>query len=97
MFFGREEAENWLPFIKAVAFGKSIEKWSGYMEKIDDTKPADYYSDNPNHRCTINIDGTEETYATPKDREWIPMGNNINTEHSGHQSIYDPSVYYRIV
>ena len=31
MFFGREEAENWLPFIKAVAFGKSIEK---YLENI---------------------------------------------------------------
>ena len=88
----QESAIKWLPFIQAVAEGKEIQQWTGIMEKIDESKPSDYYTDNPLHRGGCESFKT----ASPKKNEWVDIGNNLFTHFFNYAEIHNPQMWYRI-
>lgn len=90
MNWSRTECLEWLPFVQAVAEGKSILMWTGYMEKIEEGVE---YTDNQFHRCT---DDKGIEYASRKDDEWNDIGNNLPLMFSNNCVIHHPIVYLKI-
>ena len=64
MNWSGKECVEWLPFVQAVAEGKSILMWTGYMEEV---KEGVEYTDNPYHRYK---DDKGIEYASRRDSEW---------------------------
>lgn len=87
MFWTKEECQEWLPFVQAVAEGKEIEEWTGYMEKVQEGK--EYSTDH----CYVDDDGNK--YASAVDTEYSSCGNILPIIRHNHTMI-EPRVYLRI-
>lgn len=88
MFWTKEECQQWLPFVQAVAEGKEIEEWTGYMEEVQEGKT--YSTDH----CFVNDNGKE--YASLIDTEYASVGNILPIVRSNRTQIQNPSFYLRI-
>lgn len=90
MNWSRNECLEWLPFVQAVAEGKSILMWTGYMEKVEDGVE---YTDNDYHRFT---DDNGVRYASRKDSEWKDIGNCLPLRHGNNCPIIHPVMYLKV-
>lgn len=90
MTLTQEDAKKWLPFIQAVAEGKEILMWTGWMEKVDPEK-EDLYSKEHTFK-----DDDGQRYASLKENEYQLLGNVITLNHSNRQPISDPELYFKI-
>ena len=90
MTLTQEDAKKWLPFIQAVAEGKEILIWTGWMEKVDPEK-EDSYSEEHSFK-----DDDGQQYASLKENEYQLLGNVIMLNHQNRQPISDPEMYFKI-
>lgn len=90
MTLAQEDAKKWLPFIQAVAEGKKILMWTGWMEKVDPEK-EDLYSKEHSFK-----DNDGQRYASLKESEYQSLGNTIVLNHTNNMPISDPEMYFKI-
>jgi len=90
MTLRQEDAKKWLPFIQAVAEGKEILMWTGWMEKVDPEK-EDLYSKEHSFK-----DDDGQRYASLKENEYQLLGNIIMLNHQNRLPISDPELYFKI-
>lgn len=93
MFWTKEECQEWLPFVAAVAAGKRIASWTGYMESVEGKDPA-LFTEDDRHRFH---DDKGVLYASRKDDEWRDNGNALPITHQNRVYITHPAMYLKII
>lgn len=87
LFWTKEDCQKWLPYVIAVAQGKEIKEWTGYLEKVQEgieySKEHRFTGDNGN------------VYASPIDTEYNCLGNILPIIRSNKTTI-NPLQYLRI-
>ena len=90
MTLTQEDAKKWLPFIQAVAEGKDILMWTGWMEKVDPEK-EDLYSKEHTFK-----DDDGQRYASLKENEYQFIGCVLPMNHRSREPISDPELYFKV-